>query len=55
MELNFWASIAAAQKATGVKVVKVTDRRQLTLIVVGALIAMLALACFVSIILSDYH
>lgn len=55
MNLNFWSSLAAAQKASGAKAGKVTHAHQLMFIVLGALLAVLAVAGFISLILSDYH
>ena len=53
MKIHFWGSVAAAQKVA--KSDSATDRYQFIPIIVGVLLALLALAGFVSLILSDYH
>jgi nitrate reductase gamma subunit len=44
MRLHFWGGIAAAHKATGTKAGKPADQHQLVSIVVGVLLAVLAVA-----------
>jgi hypothetical protein len=55
MKLHFWGGIAAAQKAAGAGAGKPGDRHQLMSIVVGALLALLAIAALVLLIASNFH
>ena len=54
MKLHFWAGIGAAHKATAVKADKAKDGNRIMSVVVGALLASLALAGFVWLV-SEFH
>jgi hypothetical protein len=55
MKLHFWAGLGAAHKATAAKADKAKDGNWFMSIVVGALLASLALAGFVWLIVSGPH
>jgi hypothetical protein len=54
MKLFFWGGIAAAHKAAEAKAGKPGDRHQLMSTVVGALLALLAVAALVMLIATKY-
>ena len=54
MKLHFWGGIAAAHKAVEARAGKPRDRHQLMSIMVGALLALLAIAALVLLIASNF-
>jgi hypothetical protein len=54
MKLHFWGGIAAAHKAAEAEAGKPGDRHQLMSIVVGVLLALLAVSALVLLIASNF-
>jgi|HubBroStandDraft_6_1064221.scaffolds.fasta_scaffold15665_2 hypothetical protein len=54
MKLHFWAGLGAAHKATAGKADKASDGNRFMSVVIGVLLASLALAGFVW-LLSEFH